>query len=88
MAPGPVQTFAPFTPEQWVTAQALIKDKTGIVLEGDAGQSSSKGVTLRYAYTSGNQTLEVQLMNRAFYDPSAETIEADIAQAISGIMKA
>jgi hypothetical protein len=46
-------------------------------------ESSTKGVTVAYGYDNGVLTVAVE--KRAWYDPSVDTLDQDITQAIQQI---
>ncbi|HLH36012.1 MAG TPA: hypothetical protein VKX41_15170 [Alloacidobacterium sp.] len=81
-----IQQFTPFTPVNWETLKAAVKEKTGIDITSDAGLASSRGITLRWAYDAQAQTLEVQLMDRKWYDPDEPAIDQMIHDLAESVM--
>lgn len=81
MNTGPIQTFSNVSPVRWAIIKSAVQAKTDIAVTSDSGTASSKGVTLRWSYIPN--TLEVQVMDRKFYDPSESDLEADIAAIVS-----
>jgi len=77
------QTFKDVDAAKWVRIKSQIKDKAGIEIAADSGIASEKGVKLAWGYNAADSTLSVTLVSRAFYDPKAEVIDADIAQWIA-----
>jgi len=77
------QTFQDVDAAKWERIKSQIKAKAGIEISTDSGIASEKGVKLAWGYNAADSTLSVTLVSRAFYDPSAATIDTDIAQWIA-----
>ncbi len=84
MSAGKTLTFAPISTEQWTSIKSLVQSKMGIAITEDEGTGSKLGVAIRWSY-SGNE-LQVQLVNREFFDPSETTIDADITEAVKTVI--
>ena len=82
-----IQQFTPFTGAQWEKLLTALHEKTGIEINAFSGQQEAKGITLRWDYDPTKQLLEIQLMNRSWYDPSEATIDQEISKLIEGIMQ-
>lgn len=76
------QTFPNIDAAKWARIQDAVKEKAGIDISADFGVASAKGITISWNYAAATKTLVIKLVKRSFYDPSADTIDADILQWI------
>ena len=87
---NPVETYR-LTLDQWQQAKALVQEKLGLALTEDGGrhESAAKGITFDYTVarneTAGTVVLTLQVEKRSWYDPSVDTIDQDVTQAIQQI---
>lgn len=75
-------TFPNVTPEAWSELKINITKDAGLVLAGDEGTSTAKGIQYSYKYDIAAQTLEITELSRSFYDPSENEIETKIHDAV------
>jgi hypothetical protein len=73
-----IQQFSGIAPDRFARICADIKAKTGIEIAQDAGEASAKGITISWAYERAKQDLTIQVLKRAWFDPSEDTIDQDI----------
>jgi hypothetical protein len=76
-------TFPNVTPEQWSELKVNVTKDAGLVLAGDEGESSAKGIKYSYKYDPSVQTLTITELSRSFYDPSEDTIAAKLHDGIA-----
>jgi hypothetical protein len=69
------------TPEQWIRVKSAVLAKTSIAITTDSGEASAKGLTISWNYADGK--LLITVLKHAWYDPSLETIDADISDMIA-----
>jgi hypothetical protein len=72
------------TPERFAAIAAAVKAKTGIVVAGNVGQASGKGLTIGWNYDPLAKILVLTPLKRAWYDPSETTIDADLDELVKG----
>jgi hypothetical protein len=73
------------TTDGWRAAQAAVQQQVGITLTGNEGDVSKDGVEVHYAYNPANLTLTLQVTARKFFDPSVDSIDAQITAAVQRI---
>jgi len=79
-----IQQFTPFTADHWATLKAAVDDKLAVA--SDTGTASRGGITIRWAYDAQKELLEIQLMDRKWFDPSEATIDQKIHEMAEAIM--
>jgi hypothetical protein len=77
------QTFQNIDPSKWSRIIDSIKAETGIVISTSMGAATGKGIMISWNYAADTQTLVVDLVSRAFYDPSEQTIDQKIAALVN-----
>ena len=76
------QTFTNIDSYKWNRIRAVVEEKAGIEIKGNVGIASGKGITLSWSYNPDSDVLVITMVKRAFYDPSQDVIEADIAAMV------
>lgn len=77
------QEFSNIDAAKWQRIKDAIKDKTGIAIDSNTGTQGAKGVSITWTYNPVRLDLTVTLLSRKFFDPSADTIDHDIAEMVS-----
>lgn len=72
------QSFPNIDTSRWQAIRDSAHVKAGITISADSGEAEEKGVAISWAYDPSSETLEVTLVKRSWYDPSAKDIDADI----------
>lgn len=80
----PSVVFPSVTSEQWKAIKDKVLSEAGVVMAGDSGSASAKGITIGWDYVEQTQQLTVTLINRQWFDPSPETIEQKISDVVKG----
>lgn len=76
------QTFQCIDADKWLRIKEVVLNKAGIGINSLVGNGSAKGITLSWSYSPDTQVLITTLVKRSFYDPSADVIEADLAEMV------
>jgi hypothetical protein len=77
------QTFTSIDAAKWQRIKDSLHSKTGIAIDSDEGTKGAKGVSISWTYNPSSLELMVTLLSRKFYDPSAESIDHDIAELVA-----
>jgi hypothetical protein len=81
MAGCPSQVFPRVSADAWLRIQGKAR-AAGYNVSGDAGSYSASGITLRWAYDAGGETLTLTCTARPFIVPCA-TINAKLRELIA-----
>ena len=63
-------SYAGVDASKWETLRGTIEDKYGIRIDSEEGDAKERGFSLRWAYDSSAETLEIQCLEKPF-DPRA-----------------
>ena len=75
--------YSDITPERFAAIAAAVQEKAGITISGNVGEASKKGITIAWNYDPAQQVLTLTLEKREWYDPSEQTIDADLDQLVA-----
>lgn len=75
------------TPAMWADIKVEVTKDLGVVLAGDEGTTTAKGIKFSYKYDPTTQVFEFTELSRSFYDPSEDEIIAKINDGLNSIGK-
>ena len=73
--------FPNITPARWQEICTAVSAK-GFTITGNSGSGSKSGVTIQYTYVPDSQLLEL-VISREWYDPSIQSIEAELTALVN-----
>jgi hypothetical protein len=79
--------LAGITEEKFSEIAATLKQRTGMILNGNEGVGEQHGFAMRYFYDATAKTLELELMKKPWYVPQS-VIDRKIAEFMHGEGKA
>jgi hypothetical protein len=79
------QTFSGVTHEQFACIVQKAEEATGIILSGNSGTASQRGITITWNYDPAAQVLNIQCTNLPFFIPCG-TINSQINDLVDGCL--
>lgn len=71
------------TPAMWKELKQEVTKDLGVVLAGDEGETSTKGIKFSYKYNPATQEFTFVEISRSWFDPSEDAIIAKINDGIN-----
>lgn len=75
------------TPAMWEDMKKEVTKDLGVVLAGDEGETSAKGIKFSYKYDPASQVFTFVEISRSFYDPSEDAIIQKINDGLESIIQ-
>ena len=81
------ETFNNVDDAKWLAIKNVVKERAGLDIQSNTGEEKVKGVTFKWDY-DGSSTLQITIVDTSWYDPSAASIEEQLAKWIDGLPSA
>jgi hypothetical protein len=62
-------SYSGVDPSKWASVKETIEGQYGIAIDSERGQAAARGFTLRWHYEPGEETLEIQCLEKPFITP-------------------
>ena len=62
-------SYSGVDPSKWASVKETVEREYGIQIDGDRGEASKRGFTLKWTYEAGEETLQLQCLDKPFITP-------------------